>query len=618
MAVTPLGAGRHVGRSCILLEIGGRRVLFDCGISPGKQAGDPEHLPELRAIVEQGTSITEYLDVVVISHCHTDHVAALPYLTEELGYRGPLLMSHPTRAISPIVCKDSLRLSQRGNGRGQSRFRAEDVDACFERATCMQLRERVLVKDIAITSYYAGHVLGAIMVLVECRGRSALYTGDFTMVPDHYISAAKLPLGLRPDVMVTETTCCTTIRSSKRSKEIDLCRKIEAALESGGKVLMPIFMIGRAQEMCMLCEKHWERAQLDYPIYMMRGNAEVALEFFRLFPSWSSDSVRKSDDPFNFKYVKLCDIDDIIESNEPMVIFAGPAMLQGGASLRFFRKIAPDKKNLLVFSGYCLPGTLGNEVQAKLKTVKVDGGVSVDVRCGVEYMSHSDHTDSRGITQLIAEAAPKRVVLVHGAEKLMDVFRPIVERRLGISCFAPGVGETVEVEGQSDGGREVLVSPAVLLRARPVQPPPQPLIRKSEALPPPCAEFSGVLLRRKRGAQEAFELRDRDDPALSARGAKLHRIRFRISPRSVPLPALRGAWEPLRLELLQRGLPHRWTPREPALADTWGASVLVLLEGARCELRPAGAAAEVFLEWAREDEDACPALADFADALQAV
>lgn len=615
--VTPLGAGKHVGRSCILLELAGCRILIDCGVHNGSRDA---HYPELHALIADGRTITEVIDVVVISHFHLDHIGALPYLTEVLGYRGPVLMTHPTRAIAPVLLQDHLFVSARGVLKGLARFTAADVAPCFARATCMQLQERIVVKGLAITPYYAGHVLGAAMLLLEFRGRSALYTGDFTTVPDHHLGAARVPLGLQPDVMITETTCCTTIRSSKRAREQELCRKIQDALEKGGKVLVPVFMIGRAQEFCLLCEKHWERTKMHYPIYIVRGMAEKALTFFRLFASWSTNQLRMADEPFKFAYAKMCYVSEIVESNTPMVVFAGPSMLTGGPSLELFRKWAPDEKNLIVFPGYCIPGTIGNEVQAKVKRIHIDAGVTVDVCCGIEYMSHSDHTDSRGITQLIKHVAPKHVVLVHGAEKLMQVFRPLVEQRLRVACSDPAVGERLDLGG-GEPAREVLASPLLVLRARPVPGPPVlqgPPEWRSPCCPP-AADFSGLLVRRKRGAQEAFELVERH---AVVGGLRVHRLQYRHELHSIDVVAFNKAWQTLQQDLQARGASYRWTPAPPPLEGELAAGVehtLTALASLRCRLGPGQATgvARLIVEWTREDEHQTAAVSCFLESLGA-
>merc|ERR1719215_316733 len=131
-------------------------------------------------------------------------------------------------------------------------------------------------------------------------------------------------------------------------------------------------------------------------------------------------------------------------------------MMQGGSSLNIFKKWAPEERNLVVFPGYCLPGTVGNDVLGGAKRIRI-GDSSIHIRCRVEYMSHSDHTDARGIMQLISQSAPRHVVLVHGSQEHMAVFKPIVQQRLRVPCSDPAVGSTVDLV--SLPVQEALVSP---------------------------------------------------------------------------------------------------------------------------------------------------------------
>ncbi|CAK9104104.1 Integrator complex subunit 11 (Int11) (Cleavage and polyadenylation-specific factor 3-like protein) (CPSF3-like protein) (Protein related to CPSF subunits of 68 kDa) (RC-68) [Durusdinium trenchii] len=301
--------------------------------------------------------------------------------------------------------------------------------------------------------------------------------------------------------MITETTCCTTVRSSKRMKEYELCCKVQECLEKGGKVLVPLLMMGRSQEICMIFEEHWARAQLAYPIIDLRQQSEVIRGY--------SEQVRASK---HFAYGLR---------PTPAVVLAGPAMLDAGSSLQIFKSLAPDSKNLVVIPGYCLPGTVGNLVQAKSKQIELDEEI-IRVKCEVETVSHSDHTDSRGILELIAQTSPQQVVLVHGAEPLMKSFQPIVTRRLKLPCYSPGVGETVELVAADS--LQVLASPALLLEAQVVEAPPVlsslPVMHGSA---PPAATFSA--LARKRG-RDLYELHPRSEEGLAQCGLKAHRVRF--------------------------------------------------------------------------------------------
>lgn len=101
----------------------------------------------------------------------------------------------------------------------------------------MGLHEVVEVdEDISIQAFYAGHVLGAAMFLVKVGDQSVLYTGDFNMTPDRHLGAAHVFAGLKPDLLITETTYASTIRDSKRARERDFLQKISDTVFDGGKV----------------------------------------------------------------------------------------------------------------------------------------------------------------------------------------------------------------------------------------------------------------------------------------------------------------------------------------------------------------------------------------------
>lgn len=138
-------------------------------------------------------------------------------------------------------------------------------------------------EDLQIRAYYAGHVLGAAMFYVKVGEESVVYTGDYNMTPDRHLGAAFIDK-LRPDLLITETTYATTIRDSKRTRERDFLKRVHECVEKGGKVpkrsesahlvqvLIPVFALGRAQELCILLDTYWERMNLNIPIYFSAGN----------------------------------------------------------------------------------------------------------------------------------------------------------------------------------------------------------------------------------------------------------------------------------------------------------------------------------------------------------
>lgn len=157
------------------------------------------------------------IDLVLISHFHLDHCGALPYFTEAVGYSGPIVATPPTKAIIPLMLEDFRKVSVAQKG-GVDAFSQEMIDRCISKIQTIQLHETIEFGDIKVTAYYAGHILGACMFAIECRGEKVVYTGDFNMTADRHLGSAWIDQ-LCPDVVITETTYATTVRDSKRSRE---------------------------------------------------------------------------------------------------------------------------------------------------------------------------------------------------------------------------------------------------------------------------------------------------------------------------------------------------------------------------------------------------------------
>jgi len=150
-----------------------------------------------------------------------------------------------------------------------------------------------LTPDLSIRAYYAGHVIGAGMFLVRSGGESFVYTGDYNMTPDRHLASAFID-DCRPDALITETTYATTVRSAKKTREDQFLEKIRTCVENDGKVLIPVFALGRAQELCLLVEQYWEEAKLKFPVYFSAGMTSRANEYYKMFINWTNDAVKHS------------------------------------------------------------------------------------------------------------------------------------------------------------------------------------------------------------------------------------------------------------------------------------------------------------------------------------
>ncbi|KAK2521701.1 Cpsf3l [Columba guinea] len=461
--VTPLGAGQDVGRSCILVSIAGKNVMLDCGMHMGYN--DDRRFPDFSYITQNGR-LTDFLDCVIISHFHLDHCGALPYFSEMVGYDGPIYMTHPTKAICPILLEDYRKITVDKKGETNF-FTSQMIKDCMKKVVAVHLHQTVQVdEELEIKAYYAGHVLGAAMFQIKVGCESVVYTGDYNMTPDRHLGAAWIDK-CRPDLLITESTYATTIRDSKRCRERDFLKKVHETVERGGKVLIPVFALGRAQELCILLETFWERMNLKAPIYFSTGLTEKANHYYKLFITWTNQKIRKTfvqRNMFEFKHIKAFDR-AFADNPGPMVVFATPGMLHAGQSLQIFRKWAGNEKNMVIMPGYCVQGTVGHKILSGQRKLEMEGRQIVsfinifkweelqvlEVKMQVEYMSFSAHADAKGIMQLIRQAEPRNVLLVHGEAKKMEFLKQKIEQEFrtyragNVNCYMPANGETTTI-----------------------------------------------------------------------------------------------------------------------------------------------------------------------------
>ena len=334
-------------------------------------------------------------------------------------------MTSPTLAIAPILLEDMRRVAVERKGETNF-FTSQMIKECMRKCVAVNLHQVIKVDDeLEIKAYYAGHVLGAAMFHVRVGEQSLVYTGDYNMTPDRHLGAAWIDK-CRPDLLISESTYATTIRDSKRCRERDFLKKVHDCVEKGGKVLIPVFALGRAQELCILLETYWERMNLKVPIFFSTGLTEKANNYYKMFITWTNEKIRKTfveKNMFEFRHIKPFDR-SYIQNPGPMVVLATPGMLHGGLSLQIFEEWCTNELNMIIMPGYCTAGTVGHKIlngQRKLDLKK--GKPPIEVKMSVQYMSFSAHADAKGIMQLISYCEPRNVMLVHGEAAKMEFLK---------------------------------------------------------------------------------------------------------------------------------------------------------------------------------------------------
>uniref|UniRef100_A0A0D9XDG2 Metallo-beta-lactamase domain-containing protein n=2 Tax=Leersia perrieri TaxID=77586 RepID=A0A0D9XDG2_9ORYZ len=393
-----LGAGQEVGKSCVVVKIGGKRVMFDCGMHMGHH--DSRRYPEFERLLAGGgaADYTAAISCVVITHFHLDHIGALPYFTEVCGYDGPVYMTYPTKALAPLMLEDYRKVMVNHRGE-EEQYSYEDILRCMKKVIPLDLKQTIQVdKNLLIRAYYAGHVLGAAMIYAKVGDAAIVYTGDYNMTPDRHLGAAHIDR-LKLDLLITESTYAKTVRDSKHAREREFLKAVHKCVSGGGKVLIPAFALGRAQELCILLDDYWERMNLKIPIYFSAGLTVQANMYYKMLIGWTSQKIKNSytvHNPFDFKHV--CHFErSFINNPGPCVLFATPGMISGGFSLE------------------------------------------------IHQLSFSPHTDSKGIMDLTEFLSPSHVILVHGEKPQMAFLKERIESELGMQCYYPANNETVSI-----------------------------------------------------------------------------------------------------------------------------------------------------------------------------
>ncbi len=430
--VVVLGGGKEVGRSCLLLKVGDTRLLLDVGVKVNAKDAE-EHLP----LLEDYRSELELLDAVVVTHAHLDHVGALPYLVRMLGRRRvPVLCTAPTRDLVPIMCNDYLR---------HTRFRvysSSDVIRALRRVRPVNYFESVRIKSVRVTLIPAGHLLGSAQVLIEADGKRIVYTGDVNFRGSLSLDPAER---VGADVVIVESTYGNRVHESLEEAVARFGDVIKRVVDVGGVVLVPVFAVGRGQEILTALHMVKERVG-EVPLFvdgMVRDCTRVYYKYLDLVTQKCREAL---EDPWirdEILHGRVFSRETIARATGVVISTSGMLL---GPALEFFRLIAGDPRNAVMFVSYQAPSTPGYLASQKYDRVMIDGEL-IHVRCRVEVISgFSGHSDYRDILEYLNEVSPEVCVFVHGDEDAISELEAsaaeILQKGLLIS---PKTGEELTV-----------------------------------------------------------------------------------------------------------------------------------------------------------------------------
>ncbi|KAI9752744.1 MAG: endoribonuclease ysh1 [Chaenotheca gracillima] len=444
-----LGGGNEVGRSCHILQYKGKTVMLDAGMHPAYDG--------LAALPFYDEFDLSTVDVLLISHFHLDHSQSLPYVLSKTNFQGRVFMTHPTKAIYRWLLSDSVRIGNTSSTNQQAPIYTEsDHMSTFSKIETIDYHTTHTISSIRITPYPAGHVLGAAMFVIEIAGLKILFTGDYSREQDRHLIPAEVPRGIKIDVLITESTFGIASSIPRSEKETALLKSITGILHRGGRVLMPVFALGNAQELMLILDEYWSRhPELEKtPIYYASNLARKCMVVYQTYIGAMNDNIKRifrermaeaentrhgsQGGPWDFKYIRALKDLGRFDDVGSCVVLANPGMLQPGISRELLERWAPDPKNGVIITGFSVEGTLARQILTEpeqIPAVMRSGGraggsritgpagegdkVMIPRRCTVEELSFAAHVDGVENREFIEEVAAPVVILVHGEQHNM-------------------------------------------------------------------------------------------------------------------------------------------------------------------------------------------------------
>ncbi|PYH94840.1 Endoribonuclease ysh1 [Aspergillus ellipticus CBS 707.79] len=446
-----LGGGNEVGRSCHIIQYKGKTVMLDAGMHPAK-----EGFSALPFFDEFDLST---VDILLISHFHVDHSSALPYVLSKTNFKGRVFMTHATKAIYKWLIQDNVRVSNTASSSDQrtTLYTEHDHLSTLPLIETIDFNTTHTINSIRITPYPAGHVLGAAMFLVSIAGLNILFTGDYSREEDRHLIPAEVPRGVKVDVLITESTFGISSNPPRLEREAALMKAITGVLNRGGRVLMPVFALGRAQELLLILDEYWEtHPELQkIPIYYIGNTARRCMVVYQTYIGAMNDNIKRlfrqrmaeaeasgdksiSAGPWDFRFVRSLRSLERFDDVGGCVMLASPGMLQTGTSRELLERWAPNERNGVVMTGYSVEGTMAKQilnepeqipaVMSRASTGLVrrvmtgnddEQKVMIPRRCTVDEISFAAHVDGVENRNFIEEVSAPVVILVHGEKHQM-------------------------------------------------------------------------------------------------------------------------------------------------------------------------------------------------------
>ncbi len=422
------GAAREVGKSCIEIQTENKRYLMDAGIKFIQ--GGVEYPKELDKIYS--------LDGIFLSHAHLDHSGALPML-ENKNLNCPIYTTHLTWKITNLLLEDSYHLEKLKHI--HPAYLERDIKKVESDLRYVNYDKEYTTGDGKLKFQFlnSGHIPGGASILIEVEGKKLLYTADINTEKTNLMIASNAQMLQGIDILITENTYGDRIHPDKKESEEGLIKSINSCIKEGGSALIPVFGVGRSQEILIILSK----LDKNIPIYL-DGMAKKLTEL-----------IIKSDDPYvdnmdvleeMFKrviHVKMPKDREVIAKKKGIVIVSTSGMVQGGPVVQYSKFMVSDENNYIILTGYQAAGTNGRSMFED--HLFYHDKIRDPVKAHVRKFDFSAHYGQDSIHNLFEKIKPKHLILQHGDLAAIEAVKLYVEQNdKEIKVYNPYIGEVLE------------------------------------------------------------------------------------------------------------------------------------------------------------------------------
>ncbi|WOV93634.1 MAG: beta-CASP ribonuclease aCPSF1 [Candidatus Nitrosoabyssus spongiisocia] len=452
-----LGGFGQVGRFSMLLATPESKVLIDCGINPGARH-PTDSFPRLDWL----DLTLDDLDAVVIGHAHLDHTGFLPVLCK-YGYKGPIYCTEPTLPMMNLIQLDAIKVAS-AQGRVPM-YSDRDVKQIMRQTITLPYGTVTDISpDIKLVLANAGHILGSSLCHFHIGngGHNFVYSGDIKFAKSILFEAANVNFP-RVETLLIESTygAKEDIQPSRDEVETSFNQAVNETLKGGGKVLIPIPAVGRAQEIMMVIDQYMKSGDMVEAPVFTEGMISEASVIHESFPEYLARDLKQriletDDNPFDSEYFTNIDHvdrrDEAMREGSPCIILATSGMLEGGPVLEYFRNLAPHEKNKILFVSYQVNGTMGRrvldgarQVSMMTQTGKVE---AVSINCQMEKLDgFSGHSDYNQLLSFVHKLRPKlkRVLVNHGERRKSENLSAVIRKMYRLPAHYPQIQESIKL-----------------------------------------------------------------------------------------------------------------------------------------------------------------------------